>query len=83
MEHVVMADNGRLVVPAQLRQQMGMSKGGRLVASIRDGALVLEPYDVAIRRARQIAQRYVGDGSVVDELLNERREEAARDDGDD
>ena len=77
MEHVTMADNGRLVVPATLRQQLGMGKGGRMVASVRDGALVLEPFDVAVRRAQALAQSYLKPGeSVVDDFLAERRREA-------
>ena len=80
MDHVVMADNGRLVVPAQLRQQLGMPRGGKLVASIRNGALVLEPFETAMQRARDIARSYAESGdSAVDELLAERRREAAGD----
>ena len=81
MEHIVMAENGRLVVPAPLRQQLGLGKGGKLVASIRDGALVLETYENAIKRVRDIAQSYVPPGeSVVDELIADRRAEAAAED---
>jgi bifunctional DNA-binding transcriptional regulator/antitoxin component of YhaV-PrlF toxin-antitoxin module len=81
MDHVVMAENGRLVVPAQLRQALGMARGGKMVASVRDGALVLEPFDTAMQRVRDVARRYVESGkSVVDELLSERRQDAARDD---
>jgi bifunctional DNA-binding transcriptional regulator/antitoxin component of YhaV-PrlF toxin-antitoxin module len=77
MEKVVMADNGRLVVPAGLRQQLGMPKGGKMIAVIRDGALVLEPFDVAVRRAQALARSYLkpGDGSVVEEFLAERRQD--------
>jgi len=81
MEHIVMADNGRLVIPAPLRQQLGMAKGGKLVASIRDGALVLETYQHAMARVRIIARSYLTpDDSVVDELLAERRDEATKED---
>ena len=81
MEHVVMAENGRLVVPAALRQQLGLGKGGKLVASIRDGALVLEPFDVAVRRARIVAKTYFQPGqSPADELIAERRREAKAED---
>lgn len=74
----MMAENGRLVVPAQLRQQLGMAKGGKLVASIRDGSLVLEPFDVAMSRARKIARGYVAAGtSIADELIDDRRRETA------
>ena len=77
----MMAENGRLVVPAPLRQQLGLAKGGKLVASVRDGALVLETYENAMERVRRLAQSYLGSGgSVVDELLAERREEAAKED---
>ena len=84
MEKVIMADNGRLVVPAALRQELGMPKGGRLIASIRDGALVFEPFDVAMRRVQMIARSYLkpGDGSVVEEFLADRRREARQEDED-
>jgi bifunctional DNA-binding transcriptional regulator/antitoxin component of YhaV-PrlF toxin-antitoxin module len=82
MENVTMADNGRLVVPASLRQQLGMPKGGRMVASIRDGVLVLEPFVAAVRRVQALARSYrqPGSGSVVDEFLAERRQEARTED---
>jgi len=77
MERVVMADNGRLVVPVKLRQEIGMPKGGKLVASVRDGALVFEPFDVAVRRVQAMAKAYKKPGeSVVEEFLAERRAEA-------
>ncbi len=80
MDHVVMAENGRLVVPAPLRQQIGMARGGKMVASVRDGALVLEPFNTAMQRVRLLASNYRGSGeSVVAELLAERRQDATRD----
>lgn len=83
MDNITMADNGRLVVPAGLRQQLGMPKGGKLVASIRDGVLVLEPFEAAVRRVQALARSYrkPGSGSVVDEFLAERRREAGEEDG--
>ena len=76
MEHVMMADNGRLVIPASLRQQIGMAKGGKLIASIRDGVLILEPFDVAVRHFRDMTRQYLKPtGSVVEEFLEERKTE--------
>lgn len=84
MDKVIMADNGRLVVPASLRQQLGMPKGGKMIAAIRDGVLMLEPFEAAVRRAQATARSFLkpGEGSVVDEFLAERRRdaEAGRDD---
>ncbi len=84
MEKVMMAENGRLVVPASLRQQLGMPKGGKMIAAIRDGVLVLEPFNVAVNRAQALARSYLkpGEGSVVDEFLAERRRDGQAD-GDD
>jgi bifunctional DNA-binding transcriptional regulator/antitoxin component of YhaV-PrlF toxin-antitoxin module len=84
MEKVIMAGNGRLVVPASLRQQLGMAKGGRLVASIRDGALVFEPFDIALRRLQDQARAALGpgDGLMSDELIADRRREAAKEEAD-
>jgi bifunctional DNA-binding transcriptional regulator/antitoxin component of YhaV-PrlF toxin-antitoxin module len=77
MEHVVMAENGRLVVPVKLRREIGMPTGGKLVASVRDGALVLEPFEVAVRRVQAMTKAYKKPGeSVVEEFLAERRAEA-------
>lgn len=85
MEHIQMADNGRLVVPAALRQAIGLPKGGRLVARVtEDGALVLEPFDVAVARMRRTVRARVGDGptAVVEEFLAERRAAAETEDRD-
>ena len=83
MDKIVMADNGRLVVPATLRQQLGMPKGGKLTAIIRDGALVLEPFEVSVNRAQALARSFLkpGEGSVVDEFIADRRREAQAEDG--
>jgi hypothetical protein len=52
--------------------------GEKVVARICDGALVLKPVAVAIKRAQALIQRRAALGpSPVDELLAERREAAA------
>lgn len=75
--YLTMADNGRLVIPAPLRAHVGLGKGGRVVATVRDGAIVLEPLDVAIRRVQALVRRYVPPGdSLLDDLLAQRRADA-------
>jgi PIN domain nuclease of toxin-antitoxin system len=61
MEKVIMADNGRLVVPASLRQQPGMPKGGKMIDKGMPSAVAAEtlapraleeiPFDPAHARA--------------------------------
>jgi bifunctional DNA-binding transcriptional regulator/antitoxin component of YhaV-PrlF toxin-antitoxin module len=82
MEKVIMADNGRLVVPASLRQQLGMPKGGKMIATIRDGVLLLEPFEAAVHRVQAMARSYLkpGEGSVVDAFVAERHRQAQEED---
>ena len=71
--HLSMAGNGRLVIPAGMRTEIGLPDGGKLVARVEGGAVILEPFDIALRRARALVRRYVPEGvSVVDELIAER-----------
>ena len=81
-QHTVVnvAANGRVVIPADFREKLGVRGGGKMIARLVNGALVLEPRDVAIRRARQLVAKYVPkDADLVAELIAERRAEAQRD----
>ena len=42
MPEVRIGPQGRLVVPAQLRKELGIHTGERLVAHVEDGRLILE-----------------------------------------
>lgn len=77
--HVRIAPGGRVVIPAEFRKALGVSVGDDLVMRLEDGELRLRSRDAAIRRAQEIVRKYVPDGvSLADELIAERREEAAR-----
>lgn len=67
---------GRLVVPASLRQELGLELGDELVARAENGRLVFEPKAAVIARLRERFKHV--EGSLADELLAERREEAAK-----
>jgi bifunctional DNA-binding transcriptional regulator/antitoxin component of YhaV-PrlF toxin-antitoxin module len=61
------------VIPASIRAELGLEKGGKLLAHLVDGTLVLEPIDASIRRAQALVRKYIRDGSgIVDELIMER-----------
>lgn len=75
--HLTMADNGRVLIPAEIRAALGLKAGGRIVARVEDGALVIEPLDAAIRRVQRMMQPYAKPGeSLVDELIADRRRDA-------
>lgn len=68
-----------MVLPASLRQQLHVEGGGLLVIREDEGRLVLESVDDAVRRAQALVRRYAPDAqNVTDELLAERRADAAR-----
>jgi bifunctional DNA-binding transcriptional regulator/antitoxin component of YhaV-PrlF toxin-antitoxin module len=76
MHRVRISNQGRLVVPVALRRELGVEPEDVLVAWIEDGRLIF-------RRRDDIQQEIwdmVGhiEGSLVDDLIAERRREAAR-----
>ncbi len=76
--HVTIASNGRIVIPANLRQELGLHGGEKLNIRVVDGTLVLETREAAIESIRAMMRPYINTNiSVVDELIAERRAEAA------
>ncbi len=76
---LTIAPNGRIVIPANMRAELGWQKGGKLLARLVDGAVVLEPIDAAIRRAQALVRQYVpANSGLVDELIAERHKAAER-----
>ena len=69
---------GRVVVPAGFRKALGIGAGQELLMSLDDGFVRLQTVDAALERVRAIARRRRrSDASVVDELIAQRRAEAA------
>ena len=75
---VTVGPQGRLVVPAPLRRQLGIEVGDVLIASARQDGLVLERRDAILARLRRCFAVVPEDVSMVDELIAERRKEARR-----
>lgn len=69
---------GCLVIPAEIRQQLGFKTGEPLVATIEDGRLVLEKPANVVRRLRRRFQAVPAGVSLARELILERRREAER-----
>ena len=78
---VSVAENGRVVLPLALRRRLNVIRGGTVVIREEEGRLLLESVDDAIGRAQALVRRFAPDATgVVDELLDERRDEAERED---
>lgn len=71
---------GRLQLPADFRREMGIADGDVVVMEVKDGALVVTPYLEVIKRVQERLRKYAPtDGTLVsDELIADRRAEAAR-----
>jgi AbrB family looped-hinge helix DNA binding protein len=71
---------GRVVIPASLRDELGLRPGEILVGSVEDGRLVLEGRDRILARLQaQIREAVPDEVRLVDELLAERRDQVRRD----
>jgi AbrB family looped-hinge helix DNA binding protein len=76
---LTVGENGRLLIPAELRAALGLRAGGPVMARVEAGALVVEPLDMIVRRVQASMRQYVRPGeSLVDALIADRRAEAAR-----
>jgi AbrB family looped-hinge helix DNA binding protein len=79
---IVLGDRGRVVLPSDVRSALGLETGSRMLLSTeRDGSLRLRPYRSVADQGRGMLAGLTPTGeSMVDELLAERRREAARED---
>jgi bifunctional DNA-binding transcriptional regulator/antitoxin component of YhaV-PrlF toxin-antitoxin module len=79
MPDVKVSEGGRVVIPAELRQRYGFQVGDTLFWRETADGPVLQSRSAGIRRAQAIAAKYKKPGvSVVEQLIEERRAEAAR-----
>ncbi len=73
------SQNGRVVIPASFRRALGINAGDEVVLRLQDDELRITTQQRRIERAQRRARQQVRPGtSLVDELLDERREAAKR-----
>ena len=74
-------ENGRMILPAELRRALGVGKGDRVVILTTEDGVELTTAQRARRRAQERFRRLVPEGvGIVDEFLAEKRAEVARED---
>ena len=72
--------NGRIVLPAPVRRELGIGPGDDVVLRLEAGGVRVTSRAAAIRDAQALVRKHVKPGvSLVHEVLAWRREEAGRD----
>jgi antitoxin PrlF len=79
MAHGNLGADGRLMIPAAIRDAAGIKRGEKVILKVEDGRIVVESWRSTILRIQDMLAPYRRPGvSAVDELIAERRAEAAR-----
>jgi AbrB family looped-hinge helix DNA binding protein len=70
---------GRVVIPAAIREKLGLNEGDALMATFENGELRLVSLVESVRQAQALVRGFVPAGvSLVDELLEDRRREVLK-----
>ena len=68
---------GRIVIPAEMRKQLGIEIGEDVNLSLEEGSMRISTSKLALKRIRQTVQNIANtESSVVDELIADRRKES-------
>ncbi len=71
---------GKINIPAQIRRQTGLERGGPVVMTVVAGEIRLRPVRTVLTSLQSDADSvFSGSGETVERFLAERRAEAARD----
>ncbi|MGB6690414.1 MAG: AbrB/MazE/SpoVT family DNA-binding domain-containing protein [Terracidiphilus sp.] len=75
-----LSPNGRIVIPATIRKELGVEPGDTILLEAEDGVLRIESVPTRVARIQRGFAHLVKPGGpfASDELIAERREEARR-----
>jgi AbrB family looped-hinge helix DNA binding protein len=76
-QFTTVSSKGQLVIPAQIRESMGIEPGTRVAIRQEGTRLILEPQTLAakLKLIRELRGLTAGGPSMTDELLEDRRRE--------
>jgi AbrB family looped-hinge helix DNA binding protein len=77
---VRLGPGGRVVIPADMRESMGLAQGDEMVAHLENGRLTLVTANETVRQLQEAMALLVPEGvSLAGDLIADRRREAALD----
>jgi antitoxin component of MazEF toxin-antitoxin module len=81
MKTVTMSSGGRLVIPVEMRRELGLEEGVAVRLCVDNASLTVQTVPEGIRKAQALFAQYAKPGvSIVDEFIAERRAAAANGD---
>lgn len=69
------------MIPAWMREELGIGAGDELVARAEKGCVILEKRENVLNRVKERFAGVPRDARLADELISERRAEARKEDG--
>ncbi len=75
---VSVGEKGRIVIPAEIREAMGIAPGDSIDLKFQDHELRISTRRARIRRAQERARKYIPKGVLLSEELSADRREAAK-----
>jgi AbrB family looped-hinge helix DNA binding protein len=78
--YVTVSTKGQMVIPAAIREELGIEPGTRVAVRVEDGRLIVDPQSLAakLRLIKKMHGYTAGGASMTDALLEERRLERER-----
>jgi AbrB family looped-hinge helix DNA binding protein len=78
--YITVSSKGQMVIPAAIREELGIEPGTRVAIRREGDELILRPLTRAatMRLIKQLRGMTAGGPSLTDELLSERRAEDAK-----
>jgi AbrB family looped-hinge helix DNA binding protein len=71
--------SGRILIPAQVRRKLHIQEGSEVIVRLDDSGFHVMSREQALNRIQQDLRKYIPEGRMLsEELLAERRQEAAR-----
>jgi AbrB family looped-hinge helix DNA binding protein len=77
--HLNVGNDGRILIPKEIRQKLGINKNNSVIANIDENGLYITTVQNSLSKARALVNQFCGsDESITDLLISERRAEASR-----
>ena len=76
--HAKLIKGGKIVIPAELRRELGFKDGDTLVFERGESGVVLKTYEQVIREVQATVKRHIKTPFTVDDFLAEKYREAER-----